>query len=260
MTSDGTTAAEVLVELDAGILVVSINRPRVKNAINAAVAQGIAAAMDLLDERSDLRIGIITGVGDVFSSGMDLKAFLQGEVMKIKGRGLAGLTEAPPKKPLIAAVEGFALAGGFELALACDLIVASRQSKFGLPEAKRGLVANAGGLVRLPRQLPRRIAMELVLTGDPISAEKAASFGLINSIVEPGSALAAAMHLARRIAANGPLAISASKQVMVESQDWPSAELFERQSRITAPVFASADAREGATAFTEKRSPVWRGV
>jgi enoyl-CoA hydratase len=260
MTSDGTPAAEVLVELDTGILVVSINRPRVKNAINAAVAQGIAAAMDLLDERSDLRIGIITGVGDVFSSGMDLKAFLQGEVMKIKSRGLAGLTEAPPKKPLIAAVEGFALAGGFELALACDLIVASRQSIFGLPEAKRGLVANAGGLVRLPRQLPRRIAMELVLTGDPISAEKAAGFGLINSIVEPGSALVAAMHLARRIAANGPLAIRASKQVMVESQDWPSAELFVRQSRITAPVFASAVAREGATAFTEKRSPVWRGV
>jgi enoyl-CoA hydratase len=237
MTSDGTPAAEVLVELDTGILVVSINRPRVKNAINAAVAQGIAAAMDLLDERSDLRIGIITGVGDVFSSGMDLKAFLQGEVMKIKSRGLAGLTEAPPKKPLIAAVEGFALAGGFELALACDLIVASRQSIFGLPEAKRGLVANAGGLVRLPRQLPRRIAMELVLTGDPISAEKAAGFGLINSIVEPGSALVAAMHLARRIAANGPLAIRASKQVMVESQDWPSAELFERQQ---LPLLKSA--------------------
>jgi enoyl-CoA hydratase len=251
---------EVLVDIDNGILTVTINRPHVRNAINASVAQGIAAAMELLDKREDLRIGVLTGAGGVFSSGMDLKAFLRGEVVKIEGRGFAGLTEAPPKKPLIAAVEGFALAGGFELALACDLIVASRLATFGLPEARRGLVANAGGLVRLPRQIPTRIALELVLTGDPMSAERAANFGLINCMVEPGAALNCALELARKIAANGPLAVSASKRVMTESQDWLSAELFERQSKITAPVFASVDAREGATAFTEKRSPVWRGV
>jgi enoyl-CoA hydratase len=253
-------APEVLVDIDAGILVVTINRPHVRNAINASVAQKIAAAMDLLDQRDDLRIGVLTGAGGVFSSGMDLKAFLRGEVVKIPGRGFAGLTEGPPAKPLIAAVEGFALAGGFELALACDLIVASRLATFGLPEAKRGLVANAGGLVRLPRQLPRRIALELVLTGEPMSAERAAGFGLINYMVEPGAALNSAVELARKVAANGPLAVSASKRVMNESQDWLSAELFERQSKLTAPVFASADAREGATAFTEKRAPIWRGV
>ena len=249
----------VLVSVDNGVMVITINRPKAKNSINLAVATGIAEAMDELDRNDDIRAAILCGAEGTFCSGMDLKAFVSGELPVIPGRGFAGVAQAPPRKPLIAAVEGYALAGGFELAIACDLVVAASDAKFGIPEVKRGLVAGAGGLLRLPRQIPSRIAMELALTGDFISAERAYELGMINRVVEPGNALDGARALATAIAANGPLALIASKQTMRESQDWSQAEMFDKQNTIANPVFSSEDAIEGATAFAEKRPPQWKG-
>ncbi|MBL8385288.1 MAG: crotonase/enoyl-CoA hydratase family protein [Burkholderiales bacterium] len=251
--------SEVLVDYEDGVVIITINRPEAKNAVNRAVSFGVCAAVDELDARDDLRVGILTGAGGTFCSGMDLKAFLRGEVTRVEGRGILGIAMTPPTKPLIAAVEGYALAGGFEAMLACDLTVASREAKFGIPEVKRGLAAAAGGLMRLPRMIPQRIAMELALTGDMISAERAAQYGLVNILTEPGQALAEARRLAARIVANAPLSVAASKRVIVEQRDWPIAEMFARQQEITAPVLASADAREGAAAFAEKRKPDWKG-
>lgn len=249
----------VLVSVDNGVMVITINRPKAKNSINLAVATGIAEAMDELDRNDDIRAAILCGAEGTFCSGMDLKAFVSGELPVIPGRGFAGVAEAPPRKPLIAAVEGYALAGGFELAIACDLVVAASDAKFGIPEVKRGLVAGAGGLLRLPRQIPSRIAMELALTGDFISAERAYELGMINRVVEPGNALDGARALATAIAANGPLALIASKQIIRESQDWSQDEMFDKQNAIANPVFTSEDAIEGATAFAEKRPPQWKG-
>ncbi|MBU70646.1 crotonase/enoyl-CoA hydratase family protein [Spongiibacter sp.] len=249
----------VLVSVDNGVMVITINRPKAKNSINLAVATGIAEAMDELDRNDDIRAAILCGAEGTFCSGMDLKAFVSGELPVIPGRGFAGVAQAPPRKPLIAAVEGYALAGGFELAIACDLVVAASDAKFGIPEVKRGLVAGAGGLLRLPRQIPSRIAMELALTGDFISAERAYELGMINRVVEPGNALDGARALATAIASNGPLALIASKQIMRESQDWSQAEMFDKQNTIANPVFSSEDAIEGATAFAEKRPPQWKG-
>lgn len=251
-------ADEVLVSREPGLIVIAINRPDQRNAVNAAVSHGVAAALDELDARDDLQVGILTGAGGNFCAGMDLKAFLRGEQVRVPGRGLLGLTFAPPKKPLIAAVEGYALAGGFEATLACDLMVASRTAKFGLPEVKRGLAAAAGGLLRLPRLIPRRIALEIALTGDMIGAERLAALGLVNRLTEPGEALAEARALAAAILANAPLSLAATKRVMTEQQDWPEAEMFARQNAITDPVLASEDAREGSAAFAEKRPPVWK--
>ena len=251
--------SEVLVEYEEGLVIITINRPEAKNAVNRAVSYGVCAAVDELDRRDDLRVGILTGAGGTFCSGMDLKAFLRGEVTRVEGRGILGIAMTPPKKPLIAAVEGYALAGGFEAMLACDLTVAARDAKFGIPEVKRGLAAAAGGLLRLPRVIPQRIAMELALTGDMISAERAAQFGLINILTEPGQALAEAKKLAARIIANAPLSVAASKRVISEQRDWPIAEMFARQQEITAPILASEDAREGAAAFAQKRKPDWKG-
>lgn len=250
---------EVTLHIDAAVAIVTINRPEARNAVDRAVAEGLARATEAVENDPDVRVGILTGTGGHFCAGMDLKAFLRGEVVRIAGRGFAGVTQAPLAKPWIAAVEGYALGGGFEIALACDLIVAGENARFGLPEVKRGLVANAGGLVRLPRQMPRRIASELVLTGELVAPAWLASHGLINRVVATGTALDAALALARQIAANGPLALKASKRVMQDSADWTSGDMFDRQNLITAPVFASADAREGATAFAEKRTPNWRG-
>lgn len=250
---------DVLVEHIDGIVIITINRPSQRNAVNRAVSYGVCAAVDALDARDDLRVGILTGAGGNFCSGMDLKAFLRGEITRVEGRGILGIAMTPPKKPLIAAVEGYALAGGFESALACDLLVAARNAQFGLPEAKRGLAAAAGGLLRLPRLIPERIAMELALTGDMASAERLDRYGLINALVEPGEALAEAMKLARRIIANAPLSVAASKRVIIEQRDWSLAEMWDCQAAITAPVLASEDAREGAAAFAERRPAVWRG-
>lgn len=249
----------VLTEFSENIAIVTINRPAARNAVNPAVAEGIAAAMEEFERRDDLAAAVITGADGTFSSGMDLKAFVRGESPNVPGRGFAGLAERPPTKPLIAAVEGYALAGGCEIALTCDLIVAARDAKFGLPEVKRGLVAGAGGLVRLPRRVPYQIAMEIALTGELISAERAFGAGLVNRLTEPQAALGEAVALARQIAANGPLAVRVTKSVISRSADWPAAEAFERQRSLIEPVFASADAQEGARAFAEKRPPVWRG-
>ena len=252
-------ADEVLVEYEDRIAVITINRPHARNAINHAVSAGRAAALEELDERDDLTVGIITGASGTFSSGMDLKAFLAGENVTIEGKGLAGFTQSPPRKPLIAAVEGWALAGGCEVALACDLIVAANDAKFGIPEVKRSLVAAAGGLIRLPRRIPAAIAMELALTGDPLPAADAYRLGLVNSLTEPGGALEGARQLAARIAVNGPLAVAATKQIITQQSDWDMADVWDKQAAIAGPVFVSEDAREGARAFAEKRAPVWKG-
>jgi enoyl-CoA hydratase len=249
----------VRAEADGDVLVVTIDRPEARNAVNLAVAEGIAAAVDRLDGDDALRAGILTGAGGTFCAGMDLKAFVAGERPFAGARGFAGIVQRPPRKPLIGAVEGWALAGGFEVALACDLIVAARDARFGIPEVKRGLVAAAGALLRLPRRIPYHLAMELALTGEPIGADRAAQVGIVSRLTEPGEAVAGARELAAQIARNGPLAIDASKRIVAAAADWPEAEAWERQAEITGPVFASDDAREGATAFAEKREPVWRG-
>ena len=190
---------------------------------------------------------------------MDLKAFLGGERPAIPGPAFGGLTERPPGKPLIVAVEGYALAGGFELVLACDLVVAASDATFGLPEVRRGLVARGGGLLRLPERVPKGIALELILTGATLSAERAGALGLVNRVVAPGTALESAVALARDIAANAPLALRVSKQIVNESPRWPPEERFDRQRALADPVFDSEDAKEGARAFAEKRAPVWTG-
>jgi enoyl-CoA hydratase len=249
----------VRAEPDGDVLVVTIDRPEARNAVNLAVAEGIAAALDRLDEDPSLRAGILTGAGGTFCAGMDLKAFVAGERPFVANRGFAGIVQRPPRKPLIAAVEGWALAGGFEVALACDLIVAARDAGFGIPEVKRGLVAAAGALLRLPRRIPYHLAMELALTGEPIGASRAAEVGIVSRLTEPGGALEGARELAAQIARNGPLAVDASKRIVAAAGDWAEAEAWERQGEIAGPVFTSDDAREGATAFAEKREPVWRG-
>jgi enoyl-CoA hydratase len=252
-------ANEVLVDVTDGIMTVTINRPEAKNAANKAVAVGIAAAMDQLDADDSVRVAILTGAGGTFCAGMDLKAFVSGEMPMVEGRGFAGLTEATPRKPLIAAVEGYALAGGLELAISCDLIVTADNSRFGIPEVKRGLAAAAGGLMRLPRQIPARVAMELAITGDFITAQRAYELGLVNQIVPAGTALEAAKALAAKIVANGPLAVAVSKQVILESADWSSAEMWKKQQDLVMPIFGSEDAMEGSIAFAEKRAPNWKG-
>ncbi len=251
--------SEVLTEVRDNILIITLNRPEAKNAANKALADGVAAALDELDRNPDLRVGILTGAGGTFCSGMDLKAFLKGETPSVPGRGFAGLTEAPPKKPLIAAVDGYALAGGFELMIACDLVVANKDAKFGIPEVKRGLAAAAGGLVRLPRLVTPKIAMELALTGEFMTAQRAYDVGLINRVVD-GTALDGAFELAKLITANGPLAVAASKQVVCESRLWTDSEMWANQGQIVGKVFVSNDAREGAAAFAEKRAPNWTGT
>jgi enoyl-CoA hydratase len=248
----------VQVRFEDAIGVIAINRPEARNSINAEVAQGIAAAVVEIEKRPEIKVGVVTGEGGMFCAGMDLKAFLRGEVMRFPDTGFAGITAAKLTKPFIAAVEGYALAGGFEVALACDFIVASEAAKFGLPEVKRGLVANAGGLLRLPRQIPQRIAAELVLTGDTYDAAVLFKYGLINRLVPEGQALNSALELAGRLVCNGPLAMAVSKQVLRESILWGD-DMFERQYELTGPVLRSEDAREGATAFAEKRAPVWQG-
>jgi enoyl-CoA hydratase len=249
----------VLTEVSDGVAVITINRPEARNAVNGEVARGIAAAVDDLDGSRDVQVLILTGAGGTFSAGMDLKGFLTGDSPSLGDRGFGGFVQRPPVKPVIAAVEGYALAGGFELVLACDLVVASEEAKFGLPEVRRSLVAGAGGLLRLPKRIPYHLAMEIALTGEHFPASRLHEAGLVNRVVPAGQAVAAAKELAGRIALGGPLALTATKRVIVESGDWEAAEAFHRQGAIIAPVFTSADAREGALAFAEKRQPVWKG-
>ena len=254
------TTRELRVEERGRVLVMTMDRPEARNAVSLRMAREIAEALDVLDERSDLSVGVITGAGGTFCAGMDLKGFARGERPVVEGRGFAGLVKRPPRKPLIAAVEGYALAGGFEIVLSCDLVVAAREAKFGLPEVKRGLTAAAGGLLRLQHRVPHHLAMELVLTGRMWPAEEAADVHLVNRLSEPGEALDAALALAEEVAANAPLALAASKQVLVRSADWSLEEQFDRQEEIVNPVRESADAKEGALAFVEKRPPIWSGA
>jgi enoyl-CoA hydratase len=279
MTDDtaGTTAAEtrpsepapatdtstseppaVLTERRGNVLLITLNRPKVRNAVNGAVAAGMAGALEELDADDALSVGILTGAGGCFCAGMDLGAFVRGESPWFGDRGFAGISQRAARKPLIAAIEGFAVAGGMEIALSCDLIVAARGAKLGIPEAKRSLVAAGGALLRLPRRMPYHVVMELALTGDTLPAERFHDFGVVNHLAEPGEAVRGALELAERIAKNGPLALVASKQILQEQFDWSAAEMWERQGAISGPVFASEDAKEGASAFKEKRDPVWR--
>ena len=250
----------VYVERDGPVLVVTIDRPHVRNAIDGAVAEGLAAALDELDGDPMLRSAVLAGAGGGFSAGMDLKAFKNGERPYARDRGFAGIVERPSTKPLVAAIEGFAVAGGLEVALACDIIVAARDARLGIPEVKRGLVAAGGALLRLPARVGHGAAMQLALTGELIEGEQAQAIGLVDHVTDPGEALGTALRLAVAIAENAPLALQATKRVLLEAADWAHTEKFDRQRSIVEPVFRSDDAQEGAAAFMEKRAPIWRGI
>jgi enoyl-CoA hydratase len=253
------TDEAVLTERRDGVLVVTLNRPDARNAVNQAVAQGIADALDTLDADDGLQVGVLTGAGKGFSAGMDLRAFVQGERPYVDDRGFAGITERAARKPLIAAVEGFAVAGGFEIALSCDLLVAGKGARFGIPEVKRGLIAGAGGLLRIPKRVPYGVAMELALTGELMLAERGYELGLVNKLTETGEALDGALELAATVSANAPLALAASKEILQQVGDWTDEEFWQRQAPTVDVIFNSEDAKEGATAFAEKRPPEWKG-
>ncbi|QUH00604.1 crotonase/enoyl-CoA hydratase family protein [Saccharopolyspora erythraea] len=249
----------VRTETVGGALVITINRPKARNAVNAEVAEGIAAAIDELDADPALRVGVLTGAEGTFSAGMDLKAAARGESVSVAGKGFAGITEAETAKPLIAAVEGFAFGGGFELALACDLVVAADTARFALPEVKRGLIAGGGGVIRLPKRIPHHVAMELLLTGRTITAERAHALGLANDVVPEGTALDAALAVADELSRNAPLALSAVKRIVREAGAAPEQEAFAKQHKEIAALVRSEDFAEGVRAFGEKRSPEWTG-
>jgi enoyl-CoA hydratase len=251
--------SEVLTERRGPVLLITLNRPDARNAVNAALAEQLAAALESLDADDSLRVGVLYGAGKGFSAGMDLKAFVAGESPHVEGRGFAGITRRAADKPLIAAIEGFAVAGGLEIALSCDLIVAARDARLGIAEVKRGLVAAAGALFRLPQRIPYTAAMELALTGEFIDGARAYELGLINRATEPGAALDTALELADTIGQNAPLALVASKKIVSRASGWDEDEAWEHSDEIAGPVMSSEDAREGATAFAEKRPPEWQG-
>ena len=259
MTTTEQATELVVTERENGVLTITINRPAQKNAVNRDVAVEVAAALDLLDSDPSLSVGVLTGAGGTFSAGMDLKAFATGQTPILPGRGFGGLTQAVVRKPLIAAVEGWALGGGFEMALGCDLIVAGEDAKFGLPEVKRGLIAGEGGVIRLPKRIPYHVALKVLLTGEPLSAADAKQYGLVSELTAPGAALAGAQELAAHIAANAPLALARVKEVLRETQGLNDTEAFRRQAENASSLLTSEDAHEGALAFAEKRAPVWRG-
>jgi enoyl-CoA hydratase len=258
-TETAISSEPVLTERRGSVLLITLNRPDVRNAVNAALAEGVGRALDELDDDDELSVGVLTGAGGFFCAGMDLGAFVKGESPWFGDRGFAGIAQRASRKPLIAAIEGFAVAGGMEIALACDLIVAAKGAKMGIPEATRSLVAAGGALLRLPRRMPYHVVMELALTGDPMPAERFHQFGVVNRLADPGGAIEAALELAERLAKNGPLALAASKRILQEQQDWSTSEMWEKQGAISGPVFASEDAKEGASAFKEKREPAWKG-
>jgi enoyl-CoA hydratase len=259
MTTTEVSTQLVLTERHDGVLTITINRAAQRNAVNRDVAVAVASALDLLDSDPSLSVGVLTGAGGTFSAGMDLKAFANGQTPILPGRGFGGVTRAVVRKPLIAAVEGWALGGGFEMALSCDLIVAAEDAKFGLPEVKRGLIAGEGGVIRLPRRIPYHVALKVLLTGEPLSAVDAKQYGLVSELTASGAALQTAQELAVRIAANAPLALARVKEVLRETQGLNDADAFARQSERARSLIDSKDAHEGALAFAEKRAPVWRG-
>jgi enoyl-CoA hydratase/carnithine racemase len=254
--------SEVLRERKGHIEILTINRPEARNAVNGAVARGFTAAFDELEADDDCWVVIVTGAGDkAFCAGMDLKAFAAGEAGDIMGAkgGFGGIAQRDFAKPLIAAVNGSALAGGCEIMLSCDLVVAVEEARFGIPEVKRGLMAGAGGLLRLPKRIPPAIALELALTGEPIDAARALSLGLINRVVPADRLMDEALALAGTIAANAPLAVRASKRVMKQAGEVPEAEGWKINNAAMPEIFSSADAMEGSVAFAEKRAPNWTG-
>ena len=243
-------------------MILTINRPEARNANNGPVSLAMSGFMDELAEDPDCWVVVITGSGDkAFSAGMDLKAFSGGEGGDIMGAsgGFGGLTQRTFPKPIIAAVNGSALAGGFEIMLSCDLVVAAEHATFGIPEAKRGLIAGAGGLIRMPKRLPIAIALELAMTGDAIDAARAFELGLVNRVVPSSVVIEEAVSLADRIAANAPLAVRYSKSVMKQAAELSEAEGWKINAEAVGVVFTSADAMEGPVAFAEKRPPNWQG-
>jgi enoyl-CoA hydratase len=249
----------VLTETRGGAGVVTLNRPDVRNALDLALRQGVQTALEGFDADPAVSVIVLTGAGGTFCSGRDLKAAAAGEPMYAdRAAQLASFTRASVRKPVIAAVEGYALAGGFELALSCDLIVAARSARFGLPEVRRNLVAIGGGLIRLPRRMPYHLAMQLALTGEHVEASRLASAGVVNELTERGAALRVALDLAGRIAANGPSAVRATKQVVRRAFEWGSeADAFDAQLAIAQEAFDSPDRDEGIRAFLENRHPAW---
>jgi len=255
-------ADEVLRERRGHVEIITINRPDARNAINGAVSQSMSAAFDELTDDDDAWVVVLTGSGEkAFSAGMDLKAFSSGEGASIIGAtgGFGGIAKRDFPKPLIAAVNGSALAGGCEIMLSCDLVVAAEHATFGIPEVKRGLIAGAGGLIRLPKRLPMAVALELALTGDPIDAQRALALGLVNRVVPAERLMDEALALAETIAQNAPLAVRHSKSVMRHSADVNEAEGWKLNDASVGVVFSSADAMEGPIAFAEKRAPNWQG-
>lgn len=250
----------ITLEKENRVATLTLARPQARNAINEELSHAVAAALDDIEADGSVSVTVLTGAGGTFCAGLDLKAFADGEWPEVPGRGLAGLTEWEGRtKPIVAAVEGWALAGGFELVLSCDLVVAAEDARFGLPEVKRGLVAAGGGLLRLPRTLSYQLAMELALTGDPLTAERAHQHGLVNAVAAPGAAADRAREFAATIAANGPLGLAATRTIIAQAAGWTRAEEFAWQQAVTQSVFDSDDALEGARAFTEKRAPKWSG-
>ena len=248
-------ADEILTRVEGRVLVVTLNRPEARNAIDSALGTALVAATKRLDEDDSLSLGVLTGAGKGFSSGMDLKAFAS----EGPPQGFSDFLMKGSEKPLIAAVEGFALAGGLEIALACDLIVAARDIKLGIPEAKRGLFAAGGALLRLPGRVGFGKAMELALTAEAIGAEEGHAIGLVDRLAEPGKALEAALELAAAIAKNAPLSLAFSKKLLREVQGRTEPEFWEHQGVEAGKIFASEDAKEGAIAFAQKREPAWKG-
>lgn len=255
-------AAAVLTEIEDGVLKIALNRPTARNALNLELTDQLAAALAHLDEAPGVVAGVLYGADEFFSAGMDLKAFLAGEKVwdgDADHRGLKDVVTKPTRRPLIAAIEGYAVAGGLELALCCDFLVAGRSAQVGIPEVTRSLVAAGGALLRLPPRVGPGWAMRLALTGELIDAEAAVGIGLLDAVVEDGEAVETAVGIARAIGANGPLAVAATKEILIRAGGWDEAEFWDRQREISDPVFGSADAAEGSRAFAEKRPPRWRG-